>query len=102
MERKLKEMFPHLNLLSLDMDAGASEVNILNRLHFMIIAAKEEMECGTEVAASPSTALPFSFPHVWPGYLARFDSYVSPEIEKWRSWVSGLGLWKKASRFVRR
>ena len=102
MERKLKEMFPHLNLLSLDMDAGASEVNILNRLHFMIIAAKEEMECGTEVAASPSTALPFSFPHVWPGYLARFDSYVSPEIERWRSWVSGLGLWKKASRFVRR
>ncbi len=95
LERKLKEMFPHLNLLSLDMDAGASEVNILNRLHFMIVAAKEEMECGTEVAARPLTALPFSVPHIWPGYLARFDSYVSPEIEKWKSWASGLGLWKK-------
>ncbi|MCD6353363.1 MAG: 2-hydroxyacyl-CoA dehydratase, partial [Proteobacteria bacterium] len=44
LERKLKAMFPHLNLLSLDMDAGTSEVNILNRLHFMVIAAKEEME----------------------------------------------------------
>ena len=69
----------------------------------MIIAAKEEMECGTEVAARPSTtALPFSVPRIWPGYLARFDSYVSPEIEKWKSWVSGLGLWKKASDFVRK
>jgi predicted nucleotide-binding protein (sugar kinase/HSP70/actin superfamily) len=35
MENKLREMFPHLNLLSLDMDAGASEVNLLNRLHYM-------------------------------------------------------------------
>ena len=42
-EKRLKEMFPHLNLLSLDMDAGISEVNILNRLHFMIISAQEEM-----------------------------------------------------------
>ncbi|MEA2038302.1 MAG: acyl-CoA dehydratase activase [Thermodesulfobacteriota bacterium] len=102
LERKLKEMFPHLNLLSLDMDAGASEVNLLNRLHFMIIAAREEMEHGMEVAARPSTALPFSVPHIWPGYLARFDSYVSPEIEKWKSWMSGLGLWRKAGDFIRR
>ena len=102
LERKLREMFPHLNLLSLDMDPGASEVNILNRLHFMIIAAKEEMECGMEVTARPSTALPFYVPRIWPGYLARFDSYVSPDIEKWKSWVSGLGLWKKAGHFMRR
>jgi predicted nucleotide-binding protein (sugar kinase/HSP70/actin superfamily) len=40
MENKLRELFPHLNLLSLDMDAGASEVNLLNRLHFMVTAAR--------------------------------------------------------------
>jgi len=34
-------MYPHLNLLSLDMDAGASEVNILNRLHFLVSDARE-------------------------------------------------------------
>ena len=99
--RKLKEMFPHLNLLSLDMDAGASEVNILNRLHFMIIAAREEMECGTEIITKP--AIPWSryIPRIRPEYLD-FDYRISPELEKWKSWVSGLGLWKKASDFVRR
>ena len=101
LERKLKEMFPHLNLLSLDMDAGASEVNILNRLHFMIIAAKEEMEHGIETTTGP--AIPWSryIPRIRPEYLD-FDYRISPELEKWKSWVSGLGLWKKASDFVRR
>ena len=37
-----------------------------------------------------------------PRYLANFDNHVSLEIEKWKSWVSGLGLWKKASDFMRR
>ena len=50
LERKLKVMFPHLNLLSLDMDAGTSEVNIVNRLHFMVIAAKEEINSKPEKA----------------------------------------------------
>ncbi len=35
-EKKMKEMFPKLNLLFLDFDDGTSEVNVLNRLHFMI------------------------------------------------------------------
>jgi predicted nucleotide-binding protein (sugar kinase/HSP70/actin superfamily) len=42
-ERRLKRVYPQLNLLSLNMDPGASEVNILNRLHFMVTAAREEM-----------------------------------------------------------
>ncbi len=50
LERRLKVMFPHLNLLSLDMDAGTSEVNIVNRLHFMVIAAKEEINSKPEKA----------------------------------------------------
>jgi len=91
LERKLKEMFPHLNLLSLDMDAGASEVNILNRLHIMIISAKEEMEYGAEVTAKPAMARSFSVPRIWPSDPAIFDNYISPEIEKCKAWVSGFG-----------
>ncbi|MBW2050338.1 MAG: 2-hydroxyacyl-CoA dehydratase, partial [Deltaproteobacteria bacterium] len=101
LERKLKQMFPHLNLLSLDMDAGASEVNILNRLHFMIIAAREEMKDGIDAVAEPAMSSPLSIPYIRSGYFD-FDYRISPEIEKWRSWVSGLGLWKKASQYVRR
>ena len=100
LERKLKEMFPHLNLLSLDMDAGASEVNILNRLHFMIIAAKEEMEHGTETMARPAIIWSRYVHRIRPGYLD-FGYRISPEVEKWKSWVSGLGLWKKAGAFIR-
>ena len=31
-EKKLKEMFPQLNLVSLDFDSGVSAVNVTNRL----------------------------------------------------------------------
>jgi hypothetical protein len=36
-------MFPKLNLLFLDFEAGTSEVNIFNRLYFMVKAAKEDI-----------------------------------------------------------
>lgn len=39
-EWKVKELYPETNLLFLDFDAGASEVNVLNRLHFMIESAR--------------------------------------------------------------
>jgi predicted nucleotide-binding protein (sugar kinase/HSP70/actin superfamily) len=42
-EKKMKDRFPHLNLLFLDFDAGTSEVNIFNRLYFMVKAAKEDV-----------------------------------------------------------
>ena len=38
----LKDLYPDANLLFLDMDAGHSEVNLLNRLHCMVMAAREE------------------------------------------------------------
>jgi len=38
----LKDLYPDANLLYLDMDAGHSEVNLLNRLHCMVMAAREE------------------------------------------------------------
>jgi predicted nucleotide-binding protein (sugar kinase/HSP70/actin superfamily) len=43
-EKRMKQLYPQLNLLFLDMDAGTSEVNILNRLHFMMMTAKEGMK----------------------------------------------------------
>lgn len=38
--KRLKEKCPRLNLLFLDLDAGVSEVNYFNRLHFFINRAK--------------------------------------------------------------
>ena len=41
---KLSRLFPDLNLLNLDMDAGSSDVNIQNRLNFFIHTAKAQSE----------------------------------------------------------
>ncbi|MFH1001361.1 MAG: CoA protein activase, partial [Bacteroidota bacterium] len=41
-EKRIKDLYPDINLLFLDFDAGTSEVNILNRLHFMVRNLKEE------------------------------------------------------------
>jgi predicted nucleotide-binding protein (sugar kinase/HSP70/actin superfamily) len=38
--KRLKEKYSRLNLLFLDLDAGVSEVNYFNRLHFFINHAK--------------------------------------------------------------
>jgi predicted nucleotide-binding protein (sugar kinase/HSP70/actin superfamily) len=43
-EKRMRDKYPHLNLLFLDFDAGTSEVNIFNRLYFMVKAAKEEVK----------------------------------------------------------
>jgi predicted CoA-substrate-specific enzyme activase len=43
-EKKVKELYPYLSLLFLDFDNDISEANILNRLHFIINAAKETDE----------------------------------------------------------
>jgi predicted CoA-substrate-specific enzyme activase len=102
MEKKLRELFPHLNLLSLDMDAGASEVNLLNRLHFMVTAAREQAarEAGTRVGPEPVPR--FTVPAVWAQELYMLNDYASLEVEKWRAWVSGLGLWEKARKIRRK
>ncbi|MEI0567279.1 acyl-CoA dehydratase activase-related protein [Brachyspira pulli] len=42
-ETRLKTRYPELNLLYLDMDAGASEVNTVNRLEFFVRSAKDSM-----------------------------------------------------------
>ena len=94
-EKKLKEMFPRLNLLSLDMDAGSSEVNILNRLHFMAAAAREQTAHGEETMPKTAESRRFVMSNMWPRELGAFNNYASLEVEKWRTWVSGLELWEK-------
>jgi predicted nucleotide-binding protein (sugar kinase/HSP70/actin superfamily) len=44
-ERRVRELYPKMNLLFLDLDSGASEANLLNRLHFIVQNAKDEA-CG--------------------------------------------------------
>lgn len=43
-EKRMKSLYKRLNLLFLDMDPGMSEVNILNRLHFLVMSAREGMQ----------------------------------------------------------
>lgn len=102
MEKKLKGMYPHLNLLSLDMDAGASEVNILNRLHFMVAGARGQMAGEEEPISGEKVVRRFAMPYAWPRELYIFNNYASLEVEKWRAWVSSLGLWEKARNIRRR
>lgn len=40
-EKKIKDLYPQMNLLFLDFDSNTGEVNILNRLHFMVENLKE-------------------------------------------------------------
>jgi len=35
-EKRMKEIYPYMNILYLDIDGGIAEVNLQNRLHFMI------------------------------------------------------------------
>ncbi|WP_291346343.1 acyl-CoA dehydratase activase-related protein [Desulfobacula sp.] len=101
-EKKLKEIFPYLHLLSLDMDAGVSEVNILNRLYFMIDGAREEIAHGTGMIPQSEPIKQFAVPHVRPHDFNILGNYMPLEVEKWKSWVSGLDLRKKAGSFIRR
>lgn len=43
-EKKIKKEFPDINLLFLDFDYGTSEVNVHNRLHFMLMGKEENLK----------------------------------------------------------
>jgi predicted CoA-substrate-specific enzyme activase len=45
-ENRLRTLYPGLNMLFLDFDPGTSEVNILNRLHFLVCSARERTQQG--------------------------------------------------------
>ena len=40
-EKRIKKLYPKMNLLSLDFDGGTSDANIFNRLHFMVENCKK-------------------------------------------------------------
>jgi len=42
-EKRIKKIYPQMNLLFLDFDGGTSEANIFNRLHFMVENAKQSL-----------------------------------------------------------
>jgi predicted CoA-substrate-specific enzyme activase len=42
-QKRIKELYPQVNLLFLDADAGVSEVNFFNRMHFFINHAKNAL-----------------------------------------------------------
>ena len=44
MEKKIKQIYPDMNLLFLDFDAGTSEANVFNRLHFILENAKSKLK----------------------------------------------------------
>ena len=46
-EKGIKDRFPQMNILYLDMDAGSSEVNLLNRLSFLVRSAREDVQSKT-------------------------------------------------------
>ncbi|PID89837.1 MAG: hypothetical protein CSA97_06085 [Bacteroidetes bacterium] len=39
-EKRVRDMYPELNILFLDLDSGVSDVNFFNRLHFLMEVAK--------------------------------------------------------------
>ncbi len=41
-EKKLRSIYPHVNMLFLDFDSSTSDANIYNRLHFLVNNAKHE------------------------------------------------------------
>ena len=56
-EKKLKETYPKLNMLFLDLDADTSEVNYLNRLYFLIKAAKDGDVMPSDIASVDTPVL---------------------------------------------
>lgn len=43
-EKKVKQLYPKMNLLFLDFDSSTSDANVFNRLHFMVENAKQQVE----------------------------------------------------------
>jgi predicted nucleotide-binding protein (sugar kinase/HSP70/actin superfamily) len=52
-EKRIKRLYPNLNLLFLDFDSSTSEANVYNRLHFMVQNAKDEMSRNTIIRQQP-------------------------------------------------
>ena len=54
MIKTLKSAYPQANIVAVDYDPGASEVNQLNRIKLMLSAAKKAMEPEKARSAAPA------------------------------------------------
>jgi predicted CoA-substrate-specific enzyme activase len=52
-EKRIKSLYPDMNLLYLDFDAGTSEANVRNRLHFMVESVKARTDFHRHRAVLP-------------------------------------------------
>jgi hypothetical protein len=68
----------------------------------MIDGAREEIAHGTETMLQTEPIEQFAVPHVWAHDFNILGNYMPLEVEKWKSWVSGLDLRKKAGSFIHR
>lgn len=59
-EKKIKTLFPNMSLLFLDFDSGSSEVNVHNRLYFMIKSAKNDEQTESTKATHHEAAVEVS------------------------------------------
>ena len=48
-EKRIKSIYPKMNLLFLDFDASTSDANVFNRLHFMVKNAKTFLQCSRKL-----------------------------------------------------
>jgi predicted nucleotide-binding protein (sugar kinase/HSP70/actin superfamily) len=55
-QKRLQEKYPYLNLLFLDADAGVSEVNFFNRMHFFVNHARSAVDHVPEYTAATLSA----------------------------------------------
>ncbi len=44
MQKKIREIYPQANIVAIDYDPGASEVNQINRVKLMMSQAKENLK----------------------------------------------------------
>lgn len=57
-EKRVKRLYPKMNLLFLDFDSGTSEANVLNRLHFMIKNARDQAAAEEEEGVPAAREMP--------------------------------------------
>jgi predicted nucleotide-binding protein (sugar kinase/HSP70/actin superfamily) len=43
LEKRMRDLYPNLSILFVDLDANTSEANMFNRLHFLVKSAKTTM-----------------------------------------------------------
>lgn len=92
-ENRLKEQFPELNLLAIDLDSGTSGVNVLNRLHIMLSSLKKEEDYrGKKSLFRLDINM---IPKIWLYDMRAINNHISIDIEKWKAWMWKIRPWER-------